>query len=233
LLREYAVRRLLDGCRPGRFLEIGYGGGQMLLTLARLGFSGAGYDPSPDARRVAAGLLESEGINTVELLDQLPEHDRFDYLFLLEVLGYLDHPADELRRYSRMLLPGGMLVFSFVRERAGYSPEVVRDMRTFSAAEVDHLLTEASLRAKVKWNYGFPLANMMRPAMNAFHLARLRRPGTAGDGRLLTGLYHTAPWMDVVGGLINRITIWPWAALQMIFKNTNLGNGYVIAAEST
>src|ERR1700737_4660993 len=69
LLREYAVKRLLDHRVRGRFLEVGYGGGHMLVSLARLGFSGIGYETSPEAHRVAADLLASEGVNSVRLVD--------------------------------------------------------------------------------------------------------------------------------------------------------------------
>jgi SAM-dependent methyltransferase len=232
LLREYAVRRLLCGRRPGRFLEIGYGGGQMLVTLARLGFTGVGYEISPDAQAAAASLLASRAITAVDLVDRLPEAERFDWVFLFEVLGYLEHPLEEMRRYRSLLSPGGQIIFSFVRQGAGYSPEVLRNMRTFSATDVDELLVAASLRARVKWNYGFPLANLMRPAMNTLHRARLRREPETGDGSQLTGLYHTAPAMLLVGALLNDITVRPWAALQMLFKNTDLGNGYLVAAEA-
>ena len=232
LLREYAVRRFLEGRQPGRFLEIGYGGGHMLVCLARLGFFGVGYDISEQARRTAQELLDAEAITTVRLVDRFPDQDRFDYVFLFEVLGYLEQPEEELRRYRKLLQPGGLIVFSFVREGAGYSPGVTGNMRTFAASEIEELLSAASLRARLKWNYGFPLANLMRPAMNALHWARGRREPGPSDVSL-TGLYHTAPTMRVVSAVMNEITIRPWASLQMLFKDTNLGNGYIVAAEAS
>ncbi|HUJ25949.1 MAG TPA: class I SAM-dependent methyltransferase [Myxococcales bacterium] len=230
LLREYALRRLLGDMKPGRFLEVGYGAGQMLASLAAWGFSGVGYDSSPQARAAAAALLAARGVTSVELRDHLPAGELFDYVFLFEVLGYFEDPAGELRRLRSLLRPGGVIIFSFVRDRAGYDPRVVGQMKTFSAAGIDALLSAAGLRARVKWNYGFPLANLMRPAMNAVHLARRRGKESAEETRL-TGLGHTAPALRLLGLAVNRLTIRPWGALQMLFRDTDLGNGYLVAAE--
>ena len=229
LLREYAVRRLMRGWPAGYFLEVGYGGGHMLETLARWGHRGVGYDPSPQAREAAQQMLARQGITQVRLVEQLPESERFDYIFLFEVLGYFPEPEAELRRFRGLLKPGGRIVFSFVRQDSGYSREAVGDMRTFSAAEIDGLLAAAALKASAKWNYGFPLANLMRPAMVAVNSAWLRRQ-RSGAGS--TGMVHTSPLMKIVGALVNRVTIWPWAAAQLLFRDTDLGNGYVVAAES-
>src|SRR5690606_20544396 len=81
------------------------------------------------------------------------------------------------------------------------------------------------------WNYGFPLANMMRPLMNLYH--RLRHKTGKGDAVYATGetgLQYRHPLMQLLAGFCNEMTLWPFLRLQMLFRYTSLGNGYLLLA---
>lgn len=229
LLRELTVRELLEQLPRGRFLEVGYGAGYLLETLSRLGYSGVGFDPSPDARAAAEALLRERGIHAVTLVDELPSNERFELVFLMEVIGYLDDPVAELARYRELLAPGGKLVLSFNGPNADYAHEVQADQKRFATAEIREILTRAGYRDPLFWNYGFPLVNLMRPALNAYHRLRARRglEGRAEAG--VTGLRHRAPLVHAVSQVLNERTLAPFARLQRVFRDTELGNGFVVA----
>jgi SAM-dependent methyltransferase len=230
LLRELTVRERLKSWPKGRFLEIGYGAGYLLEALAALGYSGAGYDPSPQARAEAEALLRERGIQGVELLNALPEGEHFDFVFLMEVIGYLDDPVRELTRYRQLLAPNGKFVMSFNGKNAVYAHEVQADQKSFAPGEVREILARAGFRDPEFWNYGFPLVNVMRPALNAYHRLRTRRGAEERAETGVTGLRHKAPLVRAVSRVLNDRTILPFAAAQRAFRNTELGNGFVVAA---
>ena len=234
LLRELTVRERLKSWPKGRFLEVGYGAGYLLEALADLGYTGAGYDPSPQARAEAEALLRERGIHGVTLLDSLPvslpEGERFDFVFLMEVIGYLDDPVRELTRYRELLAPSGKFVMSFNGKNAVYAHEVQADQKSFSPGEIREILARAGLRDPEFWNYGFPLVNVMRPALNAYHRLRTRRGAEEQAETGVTGLRHKAPLVRAVSHVLNDRTILPFATLQRAFRNTELGNGFVVAA---
>jgi len=62
LLREAALFRLLSGDEPGTFVEIGCGGGELLVALARRGYTGVGTDISLNARAQSRKRLAEERI---------------------------------------------------------------------------------------------------------------------------------------------------------------------------
>lgn len=231
LLREAAILSLLEGAPPGAFLEIGCGGGEFLVTLARRGWSGAGTDLSPNARAQSRSRLAEEGVSAVSVLDEVPSGERFRYVFSFEVLGYAEDPTRFLASCRESLEPGGKALISFVRPGAGYDSRVVQDMRVFAPGEVTAFARQAGLTPGRLVNYGFPLANALVPVMNTVHGIRLALANDGGRTAAETGLHHTSSVLAPLGLLSNRRTIRPFAWIQSQFAATTLGNGYLFEAE--
>jgi SAM-dependent methyltransferase len=236
LLREDVVKRIMRPLARGRFLEVGCGQGQMLATLAGLGFRGDGYDRSPDARTAAAGLLSRRGVEGVRLLDELEERSYYDYILFFEVLGYWADPAGEIGRLAELLRPGGKMIFSFSNRRtAGAAEERTGNMRCYTRSEVLTIVRgTAGLVVERCWNYGFPLTNILKPVLDLYH--RFRTGQGPGDRELAvdrSGLSDRFLPVRVAAILFNRVTTWPFALLQSLFRDTDLGTGYVVVAAKT
>lgn len=235
LLREYVLKKILQRFPPGKFLEIGYGNGKVLEMLAQLGYRGHGYDFSSEAFQAANQLLKQKKINDINLLLQMDPDQAYDYIFFLEVIGYFASPVDELKRYARQLEPQGKIVFSFVNKKARYSQFAVGDMQRWSRLEMQALLEQAGFRPLSIINYGFPLANLLEPFLNLKHYLA-HKMGFYADAIMetkKTGMGHTGWLMTVVGLLINSLTIYPFAKLQMVFQNSSWGNGFIVVAIKT
>lgn len=104
------LRRLQQmGVRPGRMLDVGCAAG-FFLDEARLhGWEVRGCDVSGYAAEIARnrlGLAVDVG-NFLEL-DYPPEH--FDCITCLNVFEHLTDPAAAVRRFARLLRPGGILL---------------------------------------------------------------------------------------------------------------------------
>jgi SAM-dependent methyltransferase len=235
LLREAVVKKILRHRERGRFLEIGYGQGQMLVTLAGMGFRGDGYDRSRPARRAAEDLLRSRGVTGITLLDELNDGAEYDYILFFEVLGYWQDPAREMARLGRRLKPGGAMIFSFSNQRsAGHAEKRTGEMQCYTRSQVIAMVEGgAGLVVDQCWNYGFPLANMLKPVLDLFHRIR---PRTAGDREQevgCSGFGATFLPVRLAALVFNSITIFPFVALQALFRDSDLGTGYVVVAEKT
>jgi SAM-dependent methyltransferase len=229
LLREAALFRLLDGEKPGAFIEIGCGGGELLVALAKRGYTGVGTDISRNARGRSRKRLAEERTDAVTVSDTVPTGRRFDLVFLLEVLGYAESPAALLADCGALLADGGRLIVSFARPGSGYLSHVVHDMKFYTKEDVIGFAETAGLRATRVVNYGFPLANALVPVMNAVHGFRLSR-AKPGDSAHESGLHHSDPLLAPLALVSNRMTLLPFAMIQAAFADTDLGNGYLLEA---
>ena len=163
-LREAVVRQVIGGLERAPFLEIGYGGGDLLVTLADLGFPGVGFDPSQRARDTAQRLLQQHGIDSIQLTDVLPDDRQFSFVLFFEVIGYVHDPMTWLSELHDRLTEHGVLIFSFTNERfCGDAERLSGEYRCFSRMEIETLLKEAGYSTRLCWNYGYPLSNWLRP----------------------------------------------------------------------
>jgi SAM-dependent methyltransferase len=227
LLREATVKKILKNLKPGKFLEIGYGEGNMLVTLADSGFWGDGYDFSEGARQKAEMLLRRTGITEITLLEHLNVEVRYDYIFFFEVIGYWKSPSKEISSLAKLLNPDGKLIFSFSDKRTrGYAEKLTGDMKCFTRQEILNMLEkDLGLRVDLLWNYGFPLANLLKPFLDIFHLLRSHAAGANEDEEQdikNSGLAQRYFAVKLISIVLNPVTIYPFAVVQSFFKNTNL-----------
>jgi SAM-dependent methyltransferase len=228
LLREDVILRSIERLAPSRVVDIGCGGGEILVTLGRLGITGVGYDPSPLARTHAVKRLAAAGQTGFRIVDVWPESERFDTALVLEVLGYAPDPGAFLSRCRALISPGGALLLSFTPPSAGYARKVVHEMAFHTPAEVRALLETAGFSRVRVVNYGFPAANALVGVMNATHRLRLAL-SSSGEARE-SGLAHAWPVLRPLALLSNRWTLKPFMLAQRMFANTELGPGFVAEA---
>ena len=105
-----------------RAVDLGCGGGLLSESLARLGASVTGIDPSVDllaaAQRHADLTLDDEALQRLEYRNTTAEAlaaehpGQFDVVCLLEVVEHVKDPASLLEAASTLLRPGGMFFLS-------------------------------------------------------------------------------------------------------------------------
>src|SRR5215470_7329501 len=224
---------MLRRLTPGRFLEIGYGEGDFLVTLAKMGFAGDGYDPSQQANLRASRKLCEAGVHTVNLLPAMPSAEQYDYIFFFEVIGYFEDPRRELAKMITLLKPGGRLLFSFVRERAGYSLDATGGMRCFVKRDIVGMVADTGLQIEKVQNYGYPFINILRPLHTLSH--KLNAPASniqKQTGTESTGIRPSGVGVRIATLALNRVTLLPFLWLQLLFAKTSLGNGFIVLARA-
>jgi len=96
--------------KRGSLLEIGSAYGFFLLAAKRRGWSVSGVKVSEFSSRVAR---EEFGLSVFTGgIEDLPEGDPVEAVFMLDTIEHLEHPRAVLRRAADRLQPGGHLVFT-------------------------------------------------------------------------------------------------------------------------
>jgi SAM-dependent methyltransferase len=101
------ARGLLE--RPGRVLDVGFGGGGFLLAMAQLGWSATGIEFTSDVQLPFDPAGRFEVLLGRDAATRL-EDEAFDVITLWHVLEHLQDPVRELARLRRALRPEGRLV---------------------------------------------------------------------------------------------------------------------------
>ena len=109
--------KLMGDVRGKRVLEIGCGGGQNTIAVARRGAIATGIDLSDEQVKFARGLAKQEGVETtflrrnVEKLSPIADASQ-DVVFSARALEFVERMDRCLCEVARVLRPGGVLVFS-------------------------------------------------------------------------------------------------------------------------
>ena len=112
--------RLLPPLKPGmRALELGCGGGQNSVWLARQGVVCDAFDISAEQLGHAQRLARREGVNisfSKGELDRWPARFKgpYDLIHSSHAMEFADAPAEVIARAAKALRPGGTLVVSTV-----------------------------------------------------------------------------------------------------------------------
>jgi ubiquinone/menaquinone biosynthesis C-methylase UbiE len=135
-VRFNLVRRLLEGARYARLLEIGYGSGVFMPELSRRSDALYGIDPHPKHREVQA-VLARHGVRA-ELhsgtAESLPfPDDFFDAIVSVSALEYVPDIQVACDEFRRVLRPGGHLIVC----TPGFSPLLDLALRLTTGEKAD------------------------------------------------------------------------------------------------
>ncbi|WP_416971799.1 class I SAM-dependent methyltransferase [Streptomyces sp. 4F14] len=195
ILRPATERFLrLSGLTPGMsVLDLGSGMGDVSLLAAEIvGPRGRvlGVDRDPVATEKARGRARSEGFGTglgfeVAELDEFDTAERFDAVVGRYVLLYQKDPADLLRRFTRFLRPGGILMFhevDFTGHNPSWPPSPLWDA-------CNQLLSDVYLATGTPPDFG-------RRLNRTFLDAGLPAPGVVCEALVATGPHSPlVPWL--------------------------------------
>jgi 2-polyprenyl-3-methyl-5-hydroxy-6-metoxy-1,4-benzoquinol methylase len=107
--------RLLDGLSvQGRGLDVGCGGGQLVVEMARRGLVASGTDLAEGMVKATEALVAQHAL-TADVrhagADRLPFDDEtFAVVTALGLVEYTDDPAQAIGEMTRVLAPGGHLI---------------------------------------------------------------------------------------------------------------------------
>ncbi|MBK9125769.1 MAG: class I SAM-dependent methyltransferase [Chloroflexi bacterium] len=143
----------LPACPGGRLVEVGFGSGEMLRELARLGWRVEGVEF--DAVAVEVAKTKGLDVHKGSLLEQEYPDDSIDAILISHVIEHVYDPTKLLSECRRILKPGGMLIV-FTPNNTSLSHRVFRQdcwllepprhLQFFGVKSMSKVLDQAGLR---------------------------------------------------------------------------------------
>jgi len=137
--------------------EIGCGTGIFLSELEKRGFRAVGIDTSEEAIRIASGRFRSSELISVknQTIDSLK--DKFDAVFMFEVLEHVGEDQKLLKHISGDLLKdGGAFFISVPAKQRLYSKadKHYGHLRRYEKKDLKEKLEKAGLTPVIFWSFG-------------------------------------------------------------------------------
>jgi len=239
LLRRKRVLKLLDPFPRGRLLEIGCGAGALLHDLSCMGFLVEAAEISSAALDVAHYINQNDPRVTIHHYIHRTWNREFNYILALEVLEHIDDDLSALEHWRGWLKPEGYLLISVPAhpERWNASDEWAGHIRRYDREGLRCILDKAGFEILHIECYGFPLANIIGPIRAQYHAKQLKRQSYIGnrddqraDHSQRSGVERSMEkrLYPLQANWLGTKMIQLFCALQGIFLDTDLGNGFVV-----
>jgi SAM-dependent methyltransferase len=234
ILQHMYLAERLRRLRPGRFIEVGVGGGHLSRLLLDRGWEGVGWEHSAEAARsagrvnagdLAAGRYE---LRVGDWLTAAPDRPA-DLVISKNVIEHLPsaQEAEYFARARRTLGPGGLaiVVVPASLRHWGVEDEVSGHLRRYTAAGLRSRLRELGFRVEHLAGLTFPLSNMLLPLSNWLvkraegakcALPISQRTRLSGHREVPMKTVYPAP----ARVLLNPVTMYPFHVLQKAARSS-------------
>ena len=229
------LKERLAVTKPGRFIEIGPGSGEVTELLLNLGWSGASFDLNHETVKA----LKNRFVREIELNQYQPRQqdfllfdpsERVDLVISCMVLEHFDD-ASELKFLTKakqclgengrtvMLVPASTAHWGIEDEIAGhfrrYSLNGLRKLYEANGWNVNHI---AGLTFPVS-NLLLPISNFLvnRAERHKMSLTALERTKQSGRRTVKYKTYFP----QFLGLILNPVTLYPFHLLQKLFARSN------------
>jgi len=234
LFRRHFVCTIFKGLKHGEVLEIGVGSGDLLHSLAQMGFTGIGLELSYDAIQLARRNLDRYK-NEIKIMhtNDAP-NKKFDYVIACEVLEHYENDATTLHTWiDQWLKDTGYLILSVPAHKSIWSStdEWAGHYRRYERSDLKCLTEKVNLDIKTIYSCGYPISNCLTPIRSLANYYRLqkqrrkRKYERTIDSGIERGiekfLMRFCP-MKLMGYLVN---------FQAKYYETDFGITYVILAK--
>lgn len=232
--RHEILRRVIPG---ENFLEVGPGRLQLAQELVRFFATGTVVDFSKEVE-VYFDRLPLHVRRRLELIvgdfTRITLPHEYDCAVACEVLEHVGDELGFLTRLHKSLKDGGQLVVSVPAHMNFWSrhDEIVGHLRRYEREQLVSLLESAGFRNVVIVSYGFPFVNFLRLARVAAASIQYRQKvkRTQEERTKESGLVRAGRAGEVLGLVVNPITVYPLAVIARAFNNRDWSNGYIAIA---
>jgi SAM-dependent methyltransferase len=235
LLQLMYLRERLVPIKPGRFIEIGPGSGEITQLLLDLGWTGLSYDLEAVtierlqmrfAKEIGQGRYSA--VNADYLL-QSQQLESVDLVISCMVMEHLEDSPESafMRKSSEVLRRGGLMIGLVPGSPAhwGIEDDIAGHCRRYTRASIRELMTRNEWQIGHLAGLTYPVSNILLPISNylvgrgeksKLKLSQLERTKQSGrrDVKFKT---HFPSVFELV---LNRYVLWPWYQLQKVFADS-------------
>ena len=180
VLQLMYLRERLRAVRPGRFIEVGPGSGEITRLLLDLGWEGESYDLDPVtiaalqqrfAVEIAAGRYRGVCADVLSLPDGEP---RADLVISCMVMEHLDDDAEPrfMRKAAGLLQAGGRMIglVPASPQHWGIEDDIAGHCRRYTREALHRIAAATGWKVEHVSGLTYPVSNMLLPLSN--HLVR-------------------------------------------------------------
>lgn len=236
LLQLSYLRERLGALRPGRFIEVGPGAGEITQLLLSLGWTGRSYDLDAVTvrnleHRFAAEIERGRyfAVQSDYLASPSPD-ERVDLVISCMVMEHLDECLESafMRKSLEVLSPTGIMIglVPASPERWGIEDDIAGHCRRYTRASIERLMQQTGWSLQHLAGLTFPVSNILLPLSNflvnrsekaKLNLSAIERTKSSGRRSVKFKTHFPA----LLGLVLNRWSIWPMHMLQKVFKNSD------------
>ncbi len=236
LLQLMYLRERLGHIKPGRFIEIGPGSGEITHLLLDLGWTGQSYDLEAVtierlqmrfAKEIEQGRYSA--INA-DYLSQPQQPESADLMISCMVMEHLDDASESafMRKSSGILSRGGLMIGLVPGSPAhwGIEDDIAGHCRRYTRDRIQCLMTQTGWAVGHLAGLTFPVSNLLLPVSNflvnrseksKLVLSAIERTKFSGRRSVKFKTYFPS----LLGLILNRRVLWPLHLLQKIFKSSD------------
>ena len=239
VLRRQRIMATLGPMPRGKLLEVGCGAGALVRDLHAMGFACTAMELGEKAREIARRICADRPGLEIHAEPRPEWAEAFDYVVAFEVLEHIEDDFAAVKQWSSWLKPSGRLIVSVPAHPRRWSVSDVwaGHFRRYTRASLQAVIEQAGgLQVRTFESYGFPLSNLIEPIRALHHGRQLRQRGKAAadkhQGTVHSGIERTLETRlyplqaSLLGVGILRLC----GRLQEIFKDRELGTGYLVTA---
>lgn len=234
LMRLNFIQEILDNYLENiqSFLEVGPGLGDTSEYL---------LNAHPDSK---GDLIEFSELATEQLRERFSKSNRiqilseditkikqnkeYDLVLAFEVLEHIKEDSLLIQEISSILKANGKFIMSVpaFMNKWELGDDWAGHYRRYEKEEVLDKIRSAGLRVDLIWNYGFPLSNILYPVRQLYY-RRNKQQANKEEASKISGIHRPTKNMNpkTMHNLIR-----PMLALQKHYRNSNLGDGWILLA---
>lgn len=213
------------------------GGGRFAEDLTDRGFHGVCLDLNAEliAKHQRSEAFRSRAVE-FRVQNFFALEERFDLIVAFEVLEHYEQDLDCLKKWVRLLQPGGTLIFSVPAHMRQWTRNDTRagHARRYEKNELLEKLNSCGLKTHHFWCYGFPILNLTYPL--SVGLSRSATTENAAKDSEDTKMKDFQKTVSSGNRIFPGISSWlfreylwsPWLHSQRLFLDRDLGTGYLV-----
>jgi SAM-dependent methyltransferase len=238
-MRKYLVLHIIKKFvhRSKSCLEIGYGSGDLLIDLSKIGLKTYGYDFSSEAFEMARKNIKKckdEIKNKILLLtaENQISHNRYDFVIALEVLEHEENDTCFLIKLRKYLTKEGTLIFSVPAHKSKWGNNDVwaGHYRRYEKKELYEKLLSNGFDDVQIWSYGYPLILLLDLFIHQNRRKEIDFPTNIGKEGLTkrSGIERKNTFVNLLASW--KIWIFPFFYIQRLFLKFDCSSAFLIIA---
>lgn len=230
LLQLMYLRERLKRLKPGEFIEIGPGSGEITRLLLDLGWSGSSYDlETKTIEKLKQGFVkEVEAFRYVPVNDDflLTSSKKADLVISCMVMEHLDdaEQISIMKTAAECLNAGGIMIAIVPAspQHWGIEDDIAGHYRRYTIQLINELAVTCGWELRHISGLTYPLSNLLLPVSNflvnksersKLDLSLLERTKQSGRRQVKFKTYFPS----LLGIVLNEYTLYPFYLLQKLF----------------